>query len=209
MAAQAGVPATGPIQAWVHGGLGRRRALPRPPLWLLAGGFTLLAAGITAMLVAPEAGPKPPLAEPAQHGPASESFFNRRAGYSFRYPPRWRVEPNVTATMVASPGRDAVITFGLGAAGTLDHAEATLVTEVQDSYQGTRLAAVEAQRIGGRTALSVSGTGINSGGIRIRFVAITVRGLSRNYSITVFTPADVRTSVLPRIQEVVSSFRTS
>ena len=210
MRAQAGVPAvTGPILGRRYLALGPGRTLPSPPMWLLAGGFALLAVGVAALLVAPDAHPRPSAEEPGPSALASESFFNRRARYSFRYPSQWLVEPSRTATRVSSPRRDAVISFGLGAPGTLDHAEATLVTEVQKAYQDTRVAAVQAQRIGARPALSVSGSGVNPQGVAVRFLAITVKGQSRNYSITVFTAADAGTSVLPRIQEIVSSFRAT
>lgn len=139
---------------------------------------------------------------------ATERHVNEEGGYSFRYPPGWTVEEEESVTRVSSPDEEVVVSFGHGAEGSLEEAETRFVTEVQSRYRNARLSAVQIEQIGGAPALSVAGTGRNTEGVRVRFLAITVRVEGQNYSIGVFAPARSDPEVVvPPTQEIVNSFR--
>jgi hypothetical protein len=141
---------------------------------------------------------------------ATEQYVNEKGGYRFRHPPDWEVERQGTATVLRSPDGDVIVSFGLGAKGGLEPAETRFVREIRGRYRNTDLLALQARQVGPHPALSVSGIGTNERGIRIRFLAITVRIEKKNYSIAVFTPANANPqTVLPPTQEVINSLRAA
>ena len=59
----------------------------------------------------------------------------------------------------------------------------------------------------GTRSLLVRGTAIDDADRRVRFLAITVRGDSKNYAISILVPRrSDPVTVLPQIEDIVSSF---
>jgi hypothetical protein len=63
------------------------------------------------------------------------------------------------------------------------------------------------ERIGGSRSLLVSGIATDESDRSVRFLAISIQGEPRSYAISIVVPrASDPASVLPRLEEIVSSF---
>jgi hypothetical protein len=147
-----------------------------------------------------------PLERPLTLG--TRLYVNAEASYEFRYPAAWNLREQGTTSRLTSPDGETVLSFGQGAEGSLDEASDRFLESFQESYEDVDLGAGQRQAIGGNPSIVVSGTGTNNAGVRIRFLAITVRGREQNYAIAVFTAATSDPDqVLPPVQRIVDSFR--
>jgi hypothetical protein len=148
---------------------------------------------------------------PPDGGPlvlGTKLYVNAETSYEYRYPADWTLTEEGTASMLTSPDKGTVVSFGRGPEGSLDEASDQFVGLLQGSYQDVDLGAEQRQDIGGYPSIVVSGTGTNRSGVRIRFLAITVEGRQQNYAIGVFTAASSNPDqVLPQVQRIVESFR--
>jgi hypothetical protein len=199
---------------------GRSRTAPRRflldalrlPRWTLpaVGGVLLSIAAVAGIALGPDMTDRPGAPPPgAVEDTASGTLYrNPEAGFSFRHPARWQVRGAGTATTVRAPGNHAMITFGIGARGRVHDAERTLLAGIRRSYKEVRLTALQVAPIAGRPAVTVAGTGVNDRRVPIRFLAVTVGGPGRNYSITMFTAAG-ETGLMPRLQGILDSFRVT
>jgi hypothetical protein len=178
---------------------------PAPWMWVVAGGIVLSAALWVGISLRPEL-PEPPA---TAGSPFGELHRNARGGYEFRHPDGWAVRDDRTVTTVRSPGRRAVITFGLAAKGDLQDAERDLVATIRGAYRNVRLTAIQVEPIGGRRAVTIAGAGVNDRGVGIRFLAATVGGPGRNYSITMFTAAGANPDLMEKLQSILDSFRVA
>ncbi|HEX2029996.1 MAG TPA: hypothetical protein VHL78_01150 [Actinomycetota bacterium] len=171
--------------------------------WSLVGAAAVIVAiGVVVALTRDDEGSGP------SYRFATERFVNQEGRYSFYHPPDWEVEEDETVTRVLSPEEHTSVTFGLGAEGDLEAAETEFVERVQATYRRVELFALQQRDVGPYPALSVAGIGTNPEGVRVRFLAITVRAGERNYSIGVFTAAGSDPDeVVPPTQEIVNSFR--
>jgi hypothetical protein len=77
--------------------------------------------------------------------------------------------------------------------------------EGNDPSSNQRLIGTTWERIAGSRSLIVSGMTTDATGRSMRFLAITVRGVPRSYSISVLGRSDP-TRILSTIEEIVSSF---
>lgn len=151
-----------------------------------------------------------PVEEPLAPVQGMETHVNVDGGYGFRHPSGWEVTDDGTVSKLQSPVSDVVVSFGLMPRGNLGEASSRLVTSLQDAQRNTHIIGQQTDLIGGTPSVLVSGLGTNGSGLRVRFLAITVRGDPTNYAIAVFVPADSDASqLLPPIQRIVSSFRPS
>jgi hypothetical protein len=137
--------------------------------------------------------------------------LNSVGDYQFTYPPSWVVDEVESLTQVESPSGAIVVSFWLGSRGDIATASDRLVSSILDA-EGSDLPAnreligTRWERIDGSRSLIVSGTTTDAGR-STRFLAITVRSVPRNYSISVLVPArSDPTRVLPMIEAIVSSF---
>lgn len=139
---------------------------------------------------------------------ATEEHTNAAAGYTFRHPPGWELIEQGSSTTLLAPDRSVSMTFGRGAGGTLDQAQARLVAQIQATYEDVSLGAVQVAAEEGPPTIVVAGQATNARGVRIRFLAATIQGPENNWAITAFIGAGADPEeVLPTMQEVIDSFR--
>lgn len=147
-----------------------------------------------------EAGP----VEQGRQGPIE--YVNHAQGYGFSYPGTWDLRETEGLTRVRSPSGVITVSFRLGAAGDLEFASSRLLKSFTD-LSDLELIGMRHERIGGSRSLLVSGTATDESGRPVRFLAITIRGQPRSYAISVVVPRGSEPArVLPRIEEIVSSF---
>jgi hypothetical protein len=142
--------------------------------------------------------------------PAIETahYVNPQAKYSFDYPKAWMLTERGTAVSVTHPRREALVSFGLGAKGTLEEATAVLVQEITRNNTDVQLGEPAAQQVAGHDALAVNGVGTNKAGQKLRFLAVTVRAANRNFSIVIYAAANADPEqVVAPAQAMLSSFR--
>lgn len=140
------------------------------------------------------------------------AHVNSMGDYTFAYPATWVVNEAGGVTRLKDPGGDIVLSFEPGAAGDIATASGVLVgsilgVEGTDAHTGPALTGSTWERIDGSRSLIVSGVTTDPAGRSMRFLAITVRAVPRNYAISVLVPAaSDPTTVLPAIEAIVSSF---
>ncbi len=149
-------------------------------------------------------------AEPASATPPSvstERVVSRAGGFSIAAPTTMTVRKQGRTVRLASEDRALVVTVGPGEPGGLARASRRLLADLSSKYRRFERVASDRLEVGGRPALSASGTFTNATGVRIRFVAVTVRARPSNYSIVGFAARDADpAAVLPRINAVASGF---
>jgi hypothetical protein len=139
---------------------------------------------------------------------ATKSHANARAGYSFGYPPGWKLRERGSVSRVIGPAREASISIGLGGKGDLQDVAVRFVGELEEAYRRVDLIGFQLTLLDGEPAVSFNGSAVSDRGVALRFQAISVAGPERNYSVAVFVAADADPGkVLPPIQEIVNSFR--
>jgi hypothetical protein len=139
---------------------------------------------------------------------ATRAHANSKGGYSFAYPPRWRLADRGAAARVTSPGREASVSFDLGARGSLKRASLRFVEELQETYRKMTLNGFQLTLLDGEPAVSFTGSALGKRGTPIRFKAISLAGPERNYALVVFVAASANPSeVLPPVEEIIGSFR--
>ena len=140
------------------------------------------------------------------------AHVNGTGDYAFTYPLAWDVDEADGVTRVESPAGDIVLSFGPGASGDIATASGRLVRSILGVDGGAdaserSLTGSTWEQIGGSRSLIVSGTTEDATGRPMRFLAITVRAVPRNYAISVLVPAGSDpTRVLPTVEAIVSSF---
>lgn len=136
-------------------------------------------------------------------------IVNQAGGYRLEVPEDWQSTQRGRTTTVTSPGKEALLRVGAGAAGPLPKAGAILFQQVRRNYRDVQLLGVDGKEIGGKPALVYAGIGTNRNNARVRFLAITVAHQPTNYGISVVTGAGSDPQIiLPRVNTVVGSFRT-
>ena len=140
------------------------------------------------------------------------AHVNSSGDYAFAYPPTWVVDEAGDVTRLEDPGGDIVLSFEPVDGDDITTASGALVGSIL-GVEGTHTLAGQAlmgstwERIDGSRSLIVSGVTTDPAGRSMRFLAITVRAVPRNYAISVLVPAasdPIR--VLPKIEAIVSSF---
>jgi hypothetical protein len=175
-------------------------------MWVAGGGILLSIALVVGISMRPQLPTAPTRTLPA----FGELHRNVQGGYEFRHPEGWEARNEGSVTTVRTPTRRAVVVFGVAARGDLQDAERDLVATIRRAYRNVRLTALQAEPIGGRRAVTIGGTGVNDRGAGIRFLAATVGGPGRNYSITMFTAAGAdRAALMPKLESILDSFRVT
>jgi hypothetical protein len=156
-------------------------------------------------------GPASVLGPPTDQDPQPRldvaEYVNGTLGYGFEYPKSWTVRESAQVTALENPNGRIRVVFGIGPSGDLDTAASRVIDSLSDVASDRELIGMTHETIDGSRSLLVSGTATDDSGRRVRFLAITVRGEPKNYAISIFVPREsdpVR--VLPRIEEIVSSF---
>lgn len=151
-----------------------------------------------------EQGSAPPAASPS---PGLLGHTNDEAGYTLDYPASWELAEEVTTSRVASPDGTAIVSFGLGANGSLDDASDRFRASLEDIYEDLEITSTETVQLGGLPGRSIAAEATNEDGVRIHIQAVTVAASDRNYAISAFTAEDADPDVLGLVQQIVESFR--
>jgi hypothetical protein len=137
----------------------------------------------------------------------TERVVSRAGGYSVAVPTDMTVRKHGRTVRLSSRDQDLVISVGPGEKGTLLRANRRLLSDLSSTYRAFEPLASERLQVGGRPALSAAGTLTNKAGVRLRFVAVTVRAAPRNYALVAFAARDSDpASILPRVNAVASGF---
>lgn len=183
------------------------RLRARPVISLVALVAVLAALGFGGLALA-GGGSAGSAAAPAATRFATTDVTSEAGGYRLTVPADWRTTQDGRTTTVVSPGGEAVIRIGAGQAGTLPATAALFFQQVGRNYADVRYLGVEGQQIGDAPALVHAASGVNDGGARIRFLAITVEHQPANLAVAVFTGAGSDpATVLPRVNTVVDTLR--
>jgi hypothetical protein len=187
--------------------------IDRHDLALTVGSIAFVVLSATAVFVTATLGGREPDAtdsnlslveQEAVQGPVE--YVNRAQGYGFIYPGTWDIQEAERFTRIQSPD-GIVVSYRLGAAGDLDVGSSRLLESLADAHPDLELIGTRRERIDGARSLLVSGTATDEAGRSVRFLAITIRAEPRNYAISIFVPGQSDPArVLPRIEEIVSSF---
>lgn len=188
--------------------------IERHDLALTLGSIVFLVAFAAAVLVtATWEGPEPtttdsnPPSVRQETVPGSVEYVNRTMGFAFTYPGTWDLREAERFTRIQNPSGRIVVSYRLGASRDLDVESRRLLESLADAHPDLELIDTRRERIDGSPSLIVSGTATGEAGQPVRFLAITIRGEPRNYTISIFVPRHSDPArVLPRIEEIVSSF---
>jgi hypothetical protein len=127
--------------------------------------------------------------------------------YGFEYPASWTVHENARITSLENPNGRIRVRFGVGPSSDLGTTAARSIHSLSDVTSDRDVIGMTREKIDGSSSLLVSGTAIDDGGRRVRFLSITVRGQSMNYAISILVPRrSDPVTVLPQVEEIVSSF---
>jgi hypothetical protein len=132
---------------------------------------------------------------------------NLLGGFGFAYPTTWNLIESGNRTFVESPDGRLLVGFGRAPGSSLEAGSERTVGRIVEGWSDHRLTGTTHEVIAGSRSLLVGGT-VEEGEHARRFLAITVRARPHNFAISVLAPfgADPE-RVLPRIEEIVASFR--
>jgi hypothetical protein len=154
----------------------------------------------------------PPAGEtPDRSGSRSDlavaEYVNGTHDYGFDYPASWTVHEKAQITSLENPNGRIHVRFGIGPSNDLETTAARSIHSLSDVTSDRDVIGMKRERIDGSSSLLVSGTAIDDGGRRVRFLSITVPGQTKNYAISILVPRrSDPVTVLPQIEEIVSSF---
>ena len=130
---------------------------------------------------------------PASGSPAGTLFRTRALGVAGIRPRGWRLRSSRRAVRLRSPDRAAVVAVS-GAPPSVS--PAALMTSTLDalgrSYRGERLSRRRRAELGGNAGIAVSGSAINSRGVRLELLVSTAKGRRRTYLLQVFVARAAR-----------------
>lgn len=151
-------------------------------------------------------GSQPPLGRPeAVQGPID--YVNVGQGYGFTYPNGWEIREGERFTRLQNPSGRIVVSYRLGGSGDLEAESSRLLASLATAHPDLELIGKRRELINGSRSLLVSGTATDEAGRSVRLLAITIKAQPRNYAISIFVPSHSDPArVLPRIEEIVSSF---
>lgn len=134
-------------------------------------------------------------------------YVNGAHDYGFAYPTSWTVRENARVTSLENPSGRIRVLFGVGPSGDLEKAASRSIDSLSNVTSNRDVIGMTREKIDGSRSLLVSGTAIDDADRRVRFLAITVRGDSKNYAISILVPRrSDPVTVLPQIEDIVSSF---
>lgn len=139
----------------------------------------------------------------------SERHINAEGGYAFRAPAGWNVQTSESSTRITSPTGNAVISILVAPDGGIDAVSDVSTGSIASEWSEIRSEAPRPRTVGDLPALSVGGTAVDGSGTPIRFLSIVIDSGTRNHAIWVSVPETFdATSILPSIDEILTSFRS-
>ena len=138
----------------------------------------------------------------------TEIYENEGAGYSFRYPERWSVKSQGTASRLVRPDRHIVISFGLGPEGGLPVAYDEFVSLLGETYTDVVVDKVDATRVRDSVGVVLNGAATGTGGVRVRFLATIIERPDGQRAIGALAASDVTSDRFPpAVREILASFK--
>ncbi len=138
---------------------------------------------------------------------ATELFANTAAGYSFLYPPKWRLMEDGLISKIVNPRRNVLVSFGLGPQGKLEPAADKFVALLDRNYVDFKQTHDQSKSIGGRSSMVYKGTATNDSGLALRWSAVVLVGDYNNFAIAAFSAAKLKPEKIdPTLREVIRSF---
>lgn len=139
---------------------------------------------------------------------ASKLHENSAAGYSFRYPNRWKLRSEETVSKLIRPDRHFVISFGLGPQGGLPVAYDEFVALLDSTYGNVVVNKVNPTKVGDNVGVLVKGAATGSAGVRVHFLAAVISRPDDKRAIGALAATDTTTSKFPRVvREILESLR--
>lgn len=183
--------------------------------YVVGGVCALLIAGLLAAVnlrdtgaVEPVDTGSAPTGEQAVARSAMERVVHRRGGFAVDAPRRMRVSREGRTLRLVTRDRTLVVTVGPGAPGPTDRAHRAFLGQVRDRYHNMSVIATERAMVDGRRSASTAGRGVNSNGVPIRFVVLTVTARPRNFTLAAYTAADSDPTVtLPLVNAIANGFK--
>ena len=177
--------------------------------------FLLLALAVEAAFVIQTMSKREPSADSpgsssevkSAHGRAIEYESNERAGYSFAYPKRWKIDIDATLSEVRSPNGDAVVLLGVGTNDPINVASSEFMTTLRETYPEVTWNLRRRMEIGDAPAVLMLGTVVNMSGTEVEFVSATVKGDPRNYQIAGYYDSRKGGKVGRLVHDILESFR--
>ena len=136
-------------------------------------------------------------------------YVNGGAGYAFSYPPGWGLLGSGTAVRLVGPDGEAAISFRPASDGPVGQASTGLLESLSTEYRDIQLQTPELRRTEqGLPAVVVGAKATGPDGRDVRFVSITIKGLTDNWAIVVrFAEGSDVLRFMPAIRQIVDSFR--
>jgi hypothetical protein len=139
---------------------------------------------------------------------ATKLHENNAAGYSFRYPNRWKLRSEETVSKLTRPDRHFVISFGLGPQGGLPVAYDEFVALLDSTYGNVVVNKVNPTKVGDNVGVLVKGAATGSAGVRVRFLAAVISRPDDKRAIGALAATDTNTTKFPRaVREILDSLR--
>lgn len=197
-----------------------RPPLPTRPLRPLTGrlGVAVIAALVlaamagTAVLVVNDGSEdgRPETSPPGQRSPAGTFFRARAIGVAGIRPPGWRLRSSRRGARLRSPDRAAVVAVSGAPPSVSARALMTsTLAALGRSYRGERLTRRRRADVGGRPGTAVSGSALNSRGVRLELLVATANGRRRTYLLQVFVARVAVRVRLGQAQRLVNSLELS
>jgi hypothetical protein len=139
---------------------------------------------------------------------ATELHENKAAGYSFRYPRHWELETQRKISIITSPNRRLVISFGPGPKGRVSDAYDQFVALVDETYTDVDIEMVDATHVADNVAVRARGAATTNTGMRVRFLVTVIERRQNQRAIGALAATNVDSAKFPRaVTEVLASFR--
>jgi hypothetical protein len=141
-------------------------------------------------------------------GVVTKLHKNQEAGYSFRYPVRWKLETEQTVSRLTRPDRHFVISFGLGPTGGLPVAYDEFVALMDETYADVSVGKVDATHVKDSVGVVARGAATGSAGVRVRFLATVIERPHNERAIGALAATDRSSGKFPpAVLEILASFR--
>ena len=182
-------------------------------LALTLGSIVLLVVSAGAILLSAtlDRGPDNTESQPLPDRPESVQgpieYVNVGQGFGFTSPDAWEIREGERLTRIQNPSGRIVVSYRLGGSGDLEAESSRLLASLATAHPDLELIGKRRELIDGLRSLLVSGTATDGAGRSVRLLAITIQAEPRNYAISIVVPGHSDPArVLPRIEEIVSSF---
>lgn len=147
--------------------------------------------------------------KPQKPGVSLRTHVNKKAHYSFGYPPGWQVVSDGSLSRITSPDRKVVISLGVAASGSVETATSKLLSLLRQNYSPFRVKQRRTITVKEASGVRVAGSAENQHGLSLQFVTVTLAQKSRNFTIAAFYDPSTKTPEVGAVVDaIIESFRT-